>query len=97
MEALRYMQHLFIESGFNACTYLLALQLLIPLEFSGSLERCMKFAGAAFLMAGKMNETVKASMKFVLEWSKMILNREDIINAEWQILNGFNFTMPINH
>lgn len=57
----------------------------------------MKLAGAIFFMAGKMNETVKVTMNFVLEWSEARLKREDIINAEEEILNNFNFHMPANH
>lgn len=63
---LKYLQHLFINANFNACTYLLALQLLIPLTISGSQQRCMKLAAAIFFISGKMNETVKATMNFIL-------------------------------
>lgn len=48
-------------------------------------------------MAGKMNETVKATMNFILEWSEARLKREDIISAEEEILNSINFHLPANH
>lgn len=63
---LSYLQHLFINTNFNAYTYLLALQLLMPLDISGSQQRCMKLAAAVFFIAGKMNETVKATMNFII-------------------------------
>jgi hypothetical protein len=55
----------------------------------------MKAAGTVFFMAAKLNETQKICMQFIVEWSHFQITRENIINTEFEILEGFNYSLPV--